>query len=201
MGYCTAWCRTKQDKIYHDTEWGQPVHDDRKQFEYLMLEVMQCGLSWQLILKKREVLRRCFHQFDFNKIAAYTPQDIVRILQEPQMIHSPRKIKAVIQNAQAFLEIRRQFGTFSTFLWEFCGNKTILYNGHAAGKVPAANGLSVRLSQTLKKCGFVFLGPVTLYSHLQACGIINDHSNDCPLLRQINTRYPTIKKKGDQEVF
>ena len=201
MGYCNSWCKTQADKIYHDTEWGRPLCDDKMQFEFLMLEVMQCGLSWQLMLKKREIFRRCFHHFDYQKIAAYTQADIQRILHVPGMIQSPRKIKAVIQNAQAFCNIRREFGSFSAFLWQYCGGKTILYTGHASGKVPASNGLSARLSKELKKKGFTFLGPTTVYSHLQACGIINDHSSDCPLFKQINTHYPTVHKKQDAEIF
>lgn len=200
MGYCTGWCRTETDKTYHDQEWGRPVHTDRKQFEFLMLEVMQCGLSWQLMLKKRAIFRTCFDEFDFQKVAQYKPADIKRILHTPGMIASPRKIKAVIENAQAFCSIRREFGTFSRFIWNYCGGKTIVYRGHSTGKVPAANGLSIRLSRELKKRGFTFLGPVTVYSHLQACGIINDHSAGCPLLAQASTG-PIAHKKRDQEVF
>ena len=198
MGYCNSW-RTKADEIYHNTEWGRPLHNDRKQFEFLMLEVMQCGLSWQLMLKKRDIFRRCFDNFDYEKIARYASRDIKRILTTPDMIQSERKVKAVIQNARAFINIRWEFGSFSKFLWDYCGGKTILYTGHATGSVPAANGLSTRLSHELKKRGFTFLGPVTVYSHLQACGIINDHSADCPLFKKINNHYPTIKKLRDKE--
>lgn len=201
MGYCNSWWKTKADEIYHNTEWGRPLHNDRKQFEFLMLEVMQCGLSWQLMLKKRTIFHQCFDNFNFNKIARYTATDIKRILNTPEMIRSERKIKAVIQNAQAFLQIRKKFGSFSTFLWNYTNGKTILYAGHAGGKVPAANGLSTRISQDLKKRGFTFLGPVTVYSHLQACGIINDHSADCPLFQLINQKHPTVKKPRDQESF
>ena len=201
MGYCNSWWKTKIDEIYHNTEWGRPIHDDHKQFEFLMLEVMQCGLSWQLMLKKRAIFHQCFDRFDFDKIARYTAKDIKRIFNTPDMIRSERKIKAVIQNAQAFLRIRKEFGSFSKFLWNYTDGKTIIYTGHAREKVPAANGLSLRISQDLKKRGFTFLGPVTVYSHLQACGIINDHSIDCPLFEQINQHYPTIKKSRDQEVF
>ena len=119
----------------------------------------------------------------------------------PDMIRSERKIRAVIQNAQAFLQVRRECGSFSDFLWAYTDGKTVLYDGHARGKVPASNGLSARISQALKKRGFTFLGPITVYSHLQACGIINDHSADCPLYKQINRAYPTVKKQRDQEVF
>ena len=201
MGYCTSWWKTPEDKIYHDTEWGRPLHDDRKQFEFLMLEVMQCGLSWQLMIKKRNVLRECFDDFDFNKVARYTQRDITRILHTPEMIKSERKVKAVIRNANAFLALRKEFVSFSAFLWSFTGGKTLLYTGHATGKVPVSNGLSARISQELKKRGFAFVGPVTIYSHLQACGIINDHSTDCALFNQINRTCPTQKSPRDAEVF
>ena len=201
MGYCNSWWATKQDEIYHNTEWGRPLHNDRKQFEFLMLEVMQCGLSWQLMLKKRAIFHHCFDNFDFTKIARYTPRDIQRILNTPDMIRSERKIKAVIQNAKAFLRIRKEFGSFSNFLWGYTNGKTILYAGHATQKVPASNGLSAHISQDLKRRGFTFLGPVTVYSHLQACGIINDHSADCPLRTQINQTHSTVTKPRDQEKF
>ena len=201
MSYCNDWCKTPADKIYHDTEWGRPLHDDRRQFEFLMLEVMQCGLSWQLMLKKRHIFRQCFDNFDYARIAKYSLPDIKRILNTPGMIKSPRKIKAVIQNARAFCNIRHEFGTFSKFLWAYSRGKTIIYAGHAAGKVPASNALSVRISTDLKKRGFCFLGPITIYSHLQACGIINDHSADCPLFAQINKTYPTVRKSCDNSPF
>ena len=201
MGYCNGWWATKADEVYHNKEWGRPLHNDRKQFEFLMLEVMQCGLSWQLMLKKRAIFWKCFDNFDFNKIAKYSAKDIKRILNTPDMIRSERKIRAVIQNAQAFLLVRKEFGSFSAYLWRYTGNKTILYSGHANGNVPASNGLSVLISRDLKKRGFTFLGPITVYSHLQSCGIINDHSADCPLYKQINAKYPTVKQPRDQEIF
>ena len=201
MGYCNGWWKTPADQVYHDEEWGIPLHDDRMQFEFLMLEVMQCGLSWQLMLKKREIFRKCFDNFQYARIAKYGTADIKRILNTPDMIKSPRKIKAVINNAKAFCKIRQEFGSFSSFLWKYSEGKTILYNGHATGKVPAANALSTEISKDLKKRGFSFLGPVTVYSHLQACGIINDHSADCPLFARINKKYPTIRKPRSGEIF
>ena len=200
MAYCTDWCQTQTDRNYHDREWGRPLRNDRKQFEFLMLEVMQCGLSWRIVLNKREIFRRCFDGFDFTRIAAYTPADITRILRTPGMLRSPRKIKAVIQNAQAFMAVRKKHGTFSRFLWAYSGGKTIVYAGHARGYVPPANALSVQISRDLKALGFTFLGPVTVYSHLQACGMINDHSADCPCFGQINRRYPTVKKPRADEM-
>ena len=201
MGYCNSWWKTPADKTYHDKEWGVPLHNDKMQFEFLMLEVMQCGLSWQLMLKKRDTFRKCFDNFNYQKIAQYTMRDVKRILKTPDMIASARKVKAVIQNAQAFCRVRKEFGSFSDFLWNYCGGKTILYAGHATGKVPAANGLSTRLSAELKRRGFSFLGPITVYSHLQACGIINDHSADCPLFARINKKYPTVRKPRWDEIF
>ena len=199
MSYCNNWCKTSADRKYHDTEWGVPLHDDRMQFEFLMLEVMQCGLSWQLMLKKRAIFRKCFDNFNYTRIAKYGAADIKRILNTPGMIKSPRKIKAIIQNAKAFCQVRKEFGTFSKFLWEYSDGKTIIYAGHASGKIPAANALSARISADLKKRGFSFLGPVTVYSHLQACGMINDHSADCPLFARINKKYPTVKKPRTDE--
>ena len=201
MAYCNGWCTTTADENYHNKEWGRPLHNDRKQFEFLILEVMQCGLSWQLMIKKRKIFHRCFDRFDFTRIAKYTAKDIRRILDTPGMIRSERKVKAVIQNAKAFLQVRKEFGTFSAFLWNYTDGKTILYKGHATGNVPAANGLSVRISQDLKKRGFTFLGPVTVYSYLQSCGLINDHSADCPLFNEINRANPTVQKPRDKEMF
>lgn len=201
MSYCDGWCTTQADQKYHDTEWGFPVHNDRKLFEFLMLEVLQCGLSWQLMIKKRAIFRTCFDQFNYTKIAAYGAQDIQRILNTPGMIRSERKIKAIIQNAQAFLRVRKDFGSFNKFLWSYSEGKSIIYAGHARGAVPTANGLSTQISRELKARGFTFLGPVTIYSYLQSCGVINDHDFTCPLFKKISQQYSCITKKRDQEVF
>ena len=193
------WGLEEVNKRYHDVEWGVPVHDDRIQFEYLMMEVMQCGLSWSMMMKKREIFRTCFEDFDFERIAAYGEQDIERILNTDGMIRSRRKVEAVIRNAQLFQEIRTEYGSFSNWLWAFSGGKTILYMGHEKGNVPVSNGLSDQISKELKKRGFKFLGSVTIYAHLQACGIINDHGADCPRYEEINRTYPTVRKRRYQE--
>ena len=134
-GWC---CDNGINQKYHDEEWGVPVHDDRKQFEFLMLEVMQCGLSWSLMLKKREIFRKCFDNFEFEKVALYNEEKVLSILEEPGMIRSRRKIEAVIQNARQFLKIREEFGSFDKYLWAFSGDKTILYRrGKNACKEPA----------------------------------------------------------------
>ena len=164
-----------------------------------MMEVMQCGLNWNMMINKREIFRECFDYFDFNKIAAYSLKDIDRIMTTEGMIKSIKKIEAVISNAKCFIKIRKEFGTFDAYLWAKSENKTILYDKHAEGYIPSSNGLSVCISKDLKKRGFKFLGPTTIYSHLQACGIINDHDKNCPRRRYINTNFPTIKKHRDDE--
>ena len=203
MGYCLWADMNERNKIYHDNEWGIPVHDDRKMFEHLMMECMQCGLSWDLMLKKREVFRSCFDGFDYDKIAEYGEADIQRILGTEDMIRSPRKVAAIINNARCFQEIRREFGSFCDYIWSYSDHKTILYNGHnkADGKIPVSNGLSKRISKDLKKRGFKYVGEVTIYSHLQACGIINDHDESCPCFGKINAENPTVNKRRDQEVY
>ena len=190
MNRC-PWCLINELEIkYHDEEWGVPVHDDQKQFEYLMMEVMQCGLSWDTVLKKREILRACFDRFDFDKVAAYSEADVERIMNTPGMIRSRRKIEAVIGNARIVQQIRKEFGSFSDYLWGYTGGKTLLYKGHETGNVPASNALSEKISKDLKKRGMKYLGPVTVYAHLQACGIINDHQKDCDCYRRLIEQYP-----------
>ena len=201
MSSC-AWADVnEQEKLYHDTEWGVPVHDDKVMFEHLCLECLQCGLSWDLMLTKRAVFRECFVGFDFDRIAAFGEEDVARIMETPNMIRSERKSRAVISNAQAYQKVREEFGSFCDYIWAFTGHKTILYTGHADGSVPVSNGLSARISKDLKKRGFKFVGPVTIYSHMQACGIINDHSRDCPCFARINAANPTVRKSPDEEVL
>ncbi len=199
MGYC-GWANTDPlDKVYHDTEWGIPVHDDRHMFEHLTLECMQCGLSWVLMLKKREIFRKCFDNFDYDRIADYNEADVERILNTEGMIRSPRKVNAIINNARCYQKVREEFGTFCDYIWSYSDGKTILYQGHDAGRIPVSNGLSARISKDLKKRGFKYVGPVTIYSHLQACGIINDHDKDCPCRKKILDGYPTVVRRRDGE--
>ena len=201
MGYC-GWANTDPlDKVYHDTEWGIPVHDDRHMFEHLTLECMQCGLSWVLMLKKREIFRKCFDNFDYDRIADYNEADVERILNTEGMIRSPRKVNAIINNARCYQKVREEFGTFCDYIWSYSHGKTILYQGHDAGRIPVSNGLSARISKDLKKRGFKYVGPVTIYSHLQACGIINDHDKDCPCRKKILDGYPTVVRRRDEEVY
>lgn len=184
---------------YHDDEWGVPLHDDTRQFEFLMLEVMQCGLNWSMMINKREIFRECFAGFDFNRVAEFDESDIERIMATPGMIRSRRKIESVIHNARCFLGIRREFGSFSDYIWSFTGGKTYLYAGHQKGNLPARNGLSDKISRDLKKRGLKFMGSITVYSHLQACGIINDHSEDCFRCKELLAVTDTVKKRRDNE--
>lgn len=195
MSYCN-WSNASELNIkYHDEEWGIPVHDDRMQFEYLMMEVMQCGLNWNMMINKREIFRKCFDNFEYDLIAKYTEKDIERIMNTDGMIKSPRKINAIINNAKCFQIIRKEYGSFCKYLWAFSDNKTILYEKHEQGYIPVSNGLSDKISKDLKKRGFKFLGTITIYSHLQAAGIINDHDKNCPRYEFINKNYPIVRKK------
>ena len=195
-----SWCMCNEKMIrYHDEEWGVPVHDDRKQFEFLMMEVMQCGLNWNMMIQKREIFRNCFDNFSFDKVASYGEEDIQRIMETEGMIRSRRKIEAVIHNARCFQEIRREFGSFSDYIWGFTEGKTYLYTGHERGEMPARNGLSDRISADLKKRGLKYMGSITVYSHLQACGIINDHLGTCFRYQELLDMTDAVRKRRDKE--
>ena len=193
-----GWCLCNKEMIkYHDEEWGVPLHDDRMQFEFLMMEVMQCGLNWNMMIQKREIFRECFDEFDYQKVAAYEEADILRIMDREGMIRSWRKIEAVIHNAGCFLKVREEFGSFSDYLWKFSKGNILLYAGHQKGQMPARNSLSDQISKDLKKRGFKYMGSITVYSHLQACGMINDHVESCFRYRQVMEGYPTMRKRKD----
>ena len=201
MEHCDWATETERHQFYHDHEWGVPVRDDRHMFEHLTLECLQCGLSWGLMLKKREIFRACFDNFNYDKIATYGEDDIKRILNTEGMLKSERKIRAIINNAKCYQKIRADFGSSCDYLWGYSDGKTILYEGHAEGALPVSNGLSEKISCDLKKRGFKFVGAITIYSHLQACGIINDHSVACPCYQRINQLNQTIRLKPDQEIM
>lgn len=195
-----SWCMCNEKMIrYHDEEWGVPVHDDRKQFEFLMMEVTQCGLNWNMMIQKREIFRNCFDNFSFDKVASYGEEDIQRIMETEGMIRSRRKIEAVIHNARCFQEIRREFGSFSDYIWSFTEGRTYLYTGHQKGQIPAKNGLSDRISKDLKKRGLKYMGSVTVYSHLQACGMINDHLESCFRYGELLEVTDAVRKRRDHE--
>jgi len=164
---------------YHDEEWGIPVYDDAKLFEFLILETFQAGLSWITILRKRENFRKTFDHFDYQKVAKYDSKKESELLQNAGIIRNKLKIKAAISNAQCFLEIQEEFGSFSTYLWNFVGGKPIHNRRKTLKEVPATTPLSDKISKDLKKRGFKFVGSTIVYAHLQACGIVNDHLTTC----------------------
>ena len=191
------WCEANEVlRAYHDREWGVPVHDDRKLFEFLMMEVMQCGLNWNMMLQKREIFRSCFDGFDYDRVAAYGEEKIAEILDTPGMIRSPRKIRAVIHDAQCFQKVRQEFGTFDRYLWAYTEGKTQVVESHQRGWV-AKNGLSDRISADLKRRGFKYLGSVTVYAYIQSCGLVNDHAQGCFRREEINRDYEIWRLEED----
>ncbi len=164
---------------YHDKEWGVLVKDDAKLFEFLILETFQAGLSWITILRKRENFRAAFDNFDYKKIAKYTETNQTELLQNAGIIRNRLKIKATITNAIAFMEIQKEFGSFSKYIWGFVQNKPIQNKWKSTGEVPANTPLSDKISKDLKKRGFKFVGSTVIYAHMQATGMVNDHTTDC----------------------
>lgn len=179
MERCKWCCDGGINQKYHDEEWGIPLHDDQKHFEFISMEVMQCGLNWTMMLKKREIFRECFADFDYRTIAAFSEKQIEEILKKEGMIKSRRKIEAIIHNARCFLQIIDDFGSFDHYIWSFTNGQTFIYRCHHEGQLESKNALSDQISKDLKKRGFKYLGSITVYSHLQACGIINDHDPAC----------------------
>jgi DNA-3-methyladenine glycosylase I len=164
---------------YHDTEWGVPVYDDRLLYEFLVLEGMQAGLSWITILRKRENFRRLFAGFDPVKVAAFGDQEVAALLEDAGIIRNRLKIQAAIQNARSFLEVQNEFGSFSSYIWGFVGGKPIQNTWHSLSELPAKTELSQRISKDLLQRGFRFVGPTIVYAHMQATGMVNDHTTDC----------------------
>ncbi len=180
---------------YHDNEWGVPLHDDKKHFEFILLEVFQCGLNWKMMLQKRDVFRKCFDNFDFKKIADYNENKINEILNIPDMIKSRKKIEAIINNAKCFIDIINEYSSFDNYIWGFTNFKTYIYKRHIInGEIPDKNELSDQISKNLKMRGFKYLGSITIYSHLQASGIICDHLNECWKYNEIVKKYPVEYK-------
>jgi len=175
-----AWCE-KDDlyRDYHDNEWGKPVYDDDKLFEFLILETFQAGLSWYTILKKRENFRAAFDNFDYKKVANYGEEKVQDLLSDAGIIRNKLKIKATITNALAFMEVQQEFGSFSKYIWNFVNGKPIENNRKSLKEVPATTPLSDAISKDLKKRGFKFVGSTVVYAHMQATGIVNDHVVDC----------------------
>jgi len=164
---------------YHDREWGLPIHEDRKMFEFLILEGMQAGLSWMTILRKRENYRFAFDQFDPLAIALYDQQKIEDLLTNPGIVRNRRKVESAIQNARVFLEVKKEFGSFDAYIWQFVGGKPKVNAWQTIQEIPAQTQDSVAMSKDLLRRGFKFVGPTICYAHMQAVGMVNDHTVDC----------------------
>ncbi len=164
---------------YHDKEWGVPVWDDRTQFEFLLLEGAQAGLSWSTILNKRDGYRRLFEDFDARKVARFTKPRVEKILRDPAIVRNRLKVESAVTNAKAFLDVQKEFGTFSEYIWGFVGGKPIQNRFSKDGDVPATSAESDALSKDLKKRGFKFVGSTIVYAHMQATGMVNDHVTGC----------------------
>lgn len=175
-----SWCGTDPLYIaYHDEEWGVPVYDDDKLFEFLILETFQAGLSWITVLRKRENFRKAFDQFDFQKIALYNEGKIQELLQDAGIIRNQLKIRATISNAMAFMNIQKEFGSFSKYIWSFTEGQTLQNNFKSLFELPPKTALSDTISKDLKKRGFKFVGSTVIYAHMQATGMVNDHVTTC----------------------
>src|SRR5690554_2690902 len=166
-------------EAYHDQEWGVPVTDDDTLFEFLILETFQAGLSWITILRKRENFRKAFDNFDYKKIALYNEEKIQSLLKDEGIIRNKLKVRATVTNAQAFMKVQEEFGSFADYIWGFVDHKPVNEKRKTLKEIPATSELSDKLSKDLKKRGFKFVGSTVVYAHLQATGIINDHLVDC----------------------
>lgn len=166
-------------EAYHDTEWGVPLFDDQQLFEFLILETFQAGLSWITILRKRENFRKAFDQFDYHQIARYSEAKMTELMSDPGIIRNRLKIVASVANAQAFLKVQEDFGSFSSYIWGFVDGTPLQSHLENYKKAPASTELSQAISKDLKKKGFKFVGPTVVYAHMQATGMVNDHEVSC----------------------
>ena len=184
------WCKNHfLLRTYHDNEWGIPKHDDRIHFEYLTLETMQCGLNWLQILKKREAIREAFCDFDYCKIAKFTDVEITRALNINSMIKSPKKINAVVNNAKIFMNLQNEYKSFDNWIWSYTDYHTLVYSAHS-NAFCVSNEISDKISKELRNRGMKFIGSITIYAHLQAAGLINDHEEKCWMHKYICDNFP-----------
>ena len=170
---------------YHDREWGVPAHDDRKHFEFLVLEGAQAGLSWSIVLKKREGYARAFSDFDPEIVARYTEKRIEKLMLNPQIVRNRMKIESVVRNARAFIAIQKEFGSFDSYSWRFVDGKPKVNRWKSMQKIPASSAESDAFSKDLKQRGFGFVGTTIIYAHMQAVGMVNDHLVDCFRYREV----------------
>ena len=183
-----AWAQTELSIAYHDAEWGVPVHDDRVLFEFLILEGAQAGLSWETILKKRQNYRQALDNFDARKIALYGERKTAELLANPGIVRNRLKVAATIQNAKAFLEAQREFGSFDAYIWQFVGGKPLQNERRKLTDLPVRTAESDAMSKDLLKRGFKFVGSTICYAFMQAVGMVNDHCVDCFRYRQVNSK-------------
>jgi DNA-3-methyladenine glycosylase I len=176
-----AWVRRDDPLMldYHDREWGVPVHDDRKHFEFLVLEAAQAGLSWSIVLNKREGYRRAFSQFDPQRVARFTTQRVEKLMANPAIIRNRLKIEAAVRNARAFLDVQQELGSFDAYCWQFVGGRPRVNRWKRMQEIPATSPESDAFSKDLKRRGFSFVGSTVIYAHMQAVGMVNDHLVDC----------------------
>ena len=173
---------------YHDREWGVPAHDDQKHFEFLILEAAQAGLSWSIVLNKREGYRRAFSQFDPAKVARYSQAKIDKLVLDPGIVRNRLKIEAAVKNARLFLGVQKEFGSFDQYCWQFVGGKARQNHWKSPGQIPATTSESDQFSRDLKQRGFSFVGSTVIYAHMQAVGMVNDHLVDCFRYRAVQRR-------------
>ncbi len=177
-------------EAYHDVEWGVPVHDDRRHFEFMVLEGAQAGLSWRTILLRREGYRRAFAGFDPQKVARYTPAAVERLLADPGIVRNRRKVESAVANARAFLKVQDELGSFDALIWRFVGGSPVVNAWRKLAQVPVTTRESEALSKELVRRGFRFVGPTIVYSHMQACGLVNDHLVSCDRWAALGGRAP-----------
>ncbi len=170
---------------YHDTEWGVPLHDDRKLFEFLVLEGAQAGLSWMTVLKKRENYRKAFEGFDPQKVARYNKAKIRKLLGDAGIIRNRLKIESAVVNAKAYLKVQEEFGSFAAYSWRFVDGEPIINRWKTLKQMPATSSISEAFSKDLKQRGFRFVGSIIIYAHMQAVGMVNDHTTDCFRYREL----------------
>jgi DNA-3-methyladenine glycosylase I len=183
------WCKgSPLYEKYHDTEWGVPLFDEQVLFEFLILETFQAGLSWITVLRKREDFRKAFDQFDYKKIAAYDSSKEQELLQNSKIIRNRLKISATINNAEAFMKIQKQYGSFSDYIWGFVDGTPIINSFKTLAEVPAKTPLAETISKDLKQNGFKFVGPTVIYAHMQATGMVNDHLTNCFRYKEVNLK-------------
>ncbi|MCG6153655.1 DNA-3-methyladenine glycosylase I [Leptospira bandrabouensis] len=191
-----SWCLKFDQYIkYHDEEWGVPVHDDQTHFEFLILEGAQAGLSWSTILKKRKGYKKVFANFDPNKVSKFTDKKIESILLNPAIVRNRLKVNAAVNNAKRFLEIQKEFGSFDIYIWSFVNHKPIINHRKSLKEIPATTKESDALSKDLIKRGFKFVGSTVMYAHMQACGLVNDHVEDCYRYKEVSSLSQTLTKK------